>query len=71
MEREDALPTEGYMLDFLAPDFDAAERMGMLPALYEIHYPIGHFRISWTRREGSARISRMRSFVERYFATAT
>jgi 2-polyprenyl-6-methoxyphenol hydroxylase-like FAD-dependent oxidoreductase len=43
MEREDALPTEGYMLDFFGPGFDAAERMGFLPALYEIHYPIGHF----------------------------
>ncbi len=41
MERESELPTEGYMIDFLGPGFDAAERMGLLPALQEIHYPIG------------------------------
>jgi 2-polyprenyl-6-methoxyphenol hydroxylase-like FAD-dependent oxidoreductase len=42
MERADALPAEGYMIDFFGPGFDAAERLGLLPALSEIHYPIGH-----------------------------
>ena len=41
MERESELPSEGYMIDFLGPGFDAAERMGLLPALQEVHYPIG------------------------------
>jgi len=43
MEREDGLPSEGYMIDFFGPGFDAAERMGLLPALAEVHYPIERF----------------------------
>jgi 2-polyprenyl-6-methoxyphenol hydroxylase-like FAD-dependent oxidoreductase len=43
MEREGALPSEGYMIDFYGPGFDAAERMGLLPRLEQIHYPLQRF----------------------------
>ena len=42
MEREKKLRTEGYMIDFFGPGFDVAERMGLLPALEQAHYPVGH-----------------------------
>jgi 2-polyprenyl-6-methoxyphenol hydroxylase-like FAD-dependent oxidoreductase len=42
MERGPELRREGYMVDFLGPGFDAAERMGLLPALEKIHRPFGH-----------------------------
>lgn len=32
--------TEGYMIDFFGSGYDAAERLGLLPDLERIHYPI-------------------------------
>jgi 2-polyprenyl-6-methoxyphenol hydroxylase-like FAD-dependent oxidoreductase len=40
LEREGAVRTEGYMIDFFGPGFDVAERMGLLPALARAHYPV-------------------------------
>jgi 2-polyprenyl-6-methoxyphenol hydroxylase-like FAD-dependent oxidoreductase len=39
-ERSPGLRGGGYMLDFFGPGFDAAERLGLLPALARIHYNV-------------------------------
>jgi 2-polyprenyl-6-methoxyphenol hydroxylase-like FAD-dependent oxidoreductase len=41
LEQAPHLRDEGYMIDFFGSGFDAAERLGLLPALARIHYPIG------------------------------
>jgi 2-polyprenyl-6-methoxyphenol hydroxylase-like FAD-dependent oxidoreductase len=43
VERDHALPDEGYMMDFFGAGFDVAERMDLADALRAIHYPIDHF----------------------------
>ncbi len=45
VERDRALPDEGYMMDFFGSGFDAAERMGLADALHAIHYPIDRFEL--------------------------
>ncbi len=40
IEREPRLRTEGYMMDFFGSGWDVAERMGLVPQLRAIHYPI-------------------------------
>lgn len=40
VERSPALRDEGYMIDFFGSGYDAAERLGLLPELERIHYPI-------------------------------
>jgi 2-polyprenyl-6-methoxyphenol hydroxylase-like FAD-dependent oxidoreductase len=40
VEREPRLRTEGYMMDFFGSGWDVAERMGLVPQLRAIHYPI-------------------------------
>jgi len=40
IECEPALRREGYMMDLFGTGWDVAERMGLLPALREIRYPI-------------------------------
>jgi 2-polyprenyl-6-methoxyphenol hydroxylase-like FAD-dependent oxidoreductase len=42
MERARELRSGGYMIDFLGPGYDVAERLGLLPALAKIHRPFGH-----------------------------
>lgn len=42
MERQAAIPSEGYMVDFFGPGYDVAERLGLLDALAQIHHQIGH-----------------------------
>ncbi|HVX98061.1 MAG TPA: FAD-dependent oxidoreductase [Polyangia bacterium] len=42
MERSPRLRDAGYMIDFLGPGFDVAERLGLLPALAKIHRPFAH-----------------------------
>jgi 2-polyprenyl-6-methoxyphenol hydroxylase-like FAD-dependent oxidoreductase len=44
MERQPAIPSGGYMVDFFGPGYDVAERLGLLPELEKIHYPIGHLQ---------------------------
>jgi 2-polyprenyl-6-methoxyphenol hydroxylase-like FAD-dependent oxidoreductase len=31
---------EGYMIDFFGPGYDAAEAMGLLPAIHQVTYPV-------------------------------
>jgi 2-polyprenyl-6-methoxyphenol hydroxylase-like FAD-dependent oxidoreductase len=40
IERDKALRTEGYMMDFFGTGWDVAERMGLTERLRAIHYPI-------------------------------
>jgi 2-polyprenyl-6-methoxyphenol hydroxylase-like FAD-dependent oxidoreductase len=43
VEREPALPTEGYMMDFAGTGWDVAERMGLTDELRAVRYPIDTF----------------------------
>jgi 2-polyprenyl-6-methoxyphenol hydroxylase-like FAD-dependent oxidoreductase len=40
VERDHALRSEGYMMDFFGSGWDVAERMGLVPELRAIRYPI-------------------------------
>ncbi len=40
VEREPGLRTEGYVMDFFGAGWDVAERMGLVPQLRAINYPI-------------------------------
>lgn len=40
IERREGLRGVGHMMDFFAPGYDLAERMGLLGTLAQIHYPI-------------------------------
>jgi 2-polyprenyl-6-methoxyphenol hydroxylase-like FAD-dependent oxidoreductase len=40
IERAPGLRDDGYMIDFFGAGYDVAERMGLLPDLKQIHYPI-------------------------------
>jgi 2-polyprenyl-6-methoxyphenol hydroxylase-like FAD-dependent oxidoreductase len=40
VELAPALRSEGYMLDFFASGYDAAELMGLIPRLEELRYPV-------------------------------
>ncbi|HSD92129.1 MAG TPA: FAD-dependent monooxygenase [Methyloceanibacter sp.] len=43
VERDKGLRTAGYMMDFFGSGWDVAERMGLVPALRAIRYPIERF----------------------------
>ncbi|WP_396931066.1 FAD-dependent monooxygenase [Mycolicibacterium sp.] len=45
LERAPAPRTQGYMIDFFGPGFDAAEAMGLVPAIDEIAYPVDEVRL--------------------------
>jgi 2-polyprenyl-6-methoxyphenol hydroxylase-like FAD-dependent oxidoreductase len=45
VEREPALPADGYMMDFFGTGWDVAERMGLTDALRAIRYPIDKLEI--------------------------
>jgi 2-polyprenyl-6-methoxyphenol hydroxylase-like FAD-dependent oxidoreductase len=40
IEREDGPRVEGYMMDFFGSGWDVAQRMGLVPALEAVRYPI-------------------------------
>lgn len=40
LERAPGPRSQGYMIDFVGPGFDAAEAMGLLPAMSEVAYPV-------------------------------
>jgi 2-polyprenyl-6-methoxyphenol hydroxylase-like FAD-dependent oxidoreductase len=40
LERAPGPRSQGYMIDFFGPGYDAAEAMGLLPAINDIAYPI-------------------------------
>lgn len=70
-ERAGSLRDAGYMIDFFGPGYEAAERMGLLPRLAEIHYPIA--RLRFLDAHGEDRITlpypalRHRLFLDRHF----
>ena len=41
LERSPGPREQGYMMDFFGPGYDAAEQMGMLPAILDVSYDIG------------------------------
>jgi 2-polyprenyl-6-methoxyphenol hydroxylase-like FAD-dependent oxidoreductase len=51
IERDKALRTEGYMMDFFGSGWDVAERMGLVPELRAIHYPID--QLQFVNSEGA------------------
>lgn len=55
VERSPRLRDAGYMVDFFGPGFDVAERMGLLPALEKIHYPIA--RLAFVDGHGHEKFS--------------
>ena len=40
VERAPHLRDDGYMIDFFGSGFSVAQRLGLLPALESIHYPV-------------------------------
>jgi 2-polyprenyl-6-methoxyphenol hydroxylase-like FAD-dependent oxidoreductase len=44
IERDPAMRTEGYVIDFFGTGWDVAERMGLVNELQKITYPIHHLR---------------------------
>jgi 2-polyprenyl-6-methoxyphenol hydroxylase-like FAD-dependent oxidoreductase len=61
----------GYMIDFFGSGFDAAEKLGLLPELRRIHYPVA--RLVFLDHSGKERFSlpyktlRKRLFDDRHF----
>ena len=70
-EKSPHLREEGYMIDFFGPGFDAAERLGLLPELEVIHFPIAH--LVFLDSKGLEKLSlpyvsfRKRIFDDRHF----
>lgn len=71
VEQAPGLRDGGYMIDFFGSGFDAAEKLGLLPELQQIHYPIAH--IDFLDAGGKLRFSipykvlRKRVFRDRHF----
>lgn len=40
LEKAPAVRTQGYMIDFFGPGYDAAEAMGILPRIHELRYRV-------------------------------
>jgi 2-polyprenyl-6-methoxyphenol hydroxylase-like FAD-dependent oxidoreductase len=53
VERDPALRTSGYMMDFFGTGWDVAERMGLLDEIQRVRYPIE--RIEYVDRDGTPR----------------
>ncbi len=51
IERDPAMRTEGYMMDFFGTGWDVAERMGLLSDIADIHYPIDY--LEYVDRNGA------------------
>lgn len=71
VERAPCLRDDGYMIDFFGSGFGAAERLGLLPELESIHYPVD--RLAFVNPQGEERFSvpyaalRKRLFGDRHF----
>jgi 2-polyprenyl-6-methoxyphenol hydroxylase-like FAD-dependent oxidoreductase len=71
LERAPEPREEGYMVDFFGSGYDASEKMGLLPDLERIHYPIA--RLKFVDEGGYERLSlpyrtlRKRLFQDRHF----
>jgi 2-polyprenyl-6-methoxyphenol hydroxylase-like FAD-dependent oxidoreductase len=50
LERTERLRGEGYMIDFFGSGWDVAERMGLVPQLRALRYPVTELR--WINRDG-------------------
>jgi 2-polyprenyl-6-methoxyphenol hydroxylase-like FAD-dependent oxidoreductase len=70
-ERQDRLRGGGFMIDFFGPGYDVAERLGLLPALEQIHYPVAHLKLVDTFGHVSTDMAyatlRRRLFHDRHF----
>ena len=55
LEKAPRLRDEGYMIDFFGSGYDAAERLGLLPAIARVHYPVG--RLAFLGADGHERFS--------------
>ncbi len=55
LEKAERLRDEGYMIDFFGSGYDAAERLGLLPAIARVHYPVA--RLAFLGGEGRERFS--------------
>ncbi|SDM29733.1 FAD-dependent oxidoreductase [Allokutzneria albata] len=55
VERAPSPRTQGYMIDFFGPGYEAAERMGLLPRLHELGYRVP--RASYVDEDGRVRAS--------------
>ncbi|MEU7830818.1 MULTISPECIES: FAD-dependent monooxygenase [unclassified Nonomuraea] len=53
LERSPGPRTQGYMIDFFGPGFDAAEAMGVLPRLHEVGYVVT--KMTYRDEEGRRR----------------
>jgi 2-polyprenyl-6-methoxyphenol hydroxylase-like FAD-dependent oxidoreductase len=53
IERDPALRTEGYMMDFFGTGWDVAVRMGLDGEIRDVHYPIGY--LEYIDKEGHPR----------------
>jgi 2-polyprenyl-6-methoxyphenol hydroxylase-like FAD-dependent oxidoreductase len=71
VERSPGLRDDGYMIDFFGSGFAIAERLGLLPDLEAIHYPVQ--RLTFVNEGGEERFSvsyaplRRRLFGNRHF----
>lgn len=71
VEKAPGLRSEGYMIDFFGPGFDACGRLGLLPDLERIHYFIAN--VAFADANGGDRLSlrypvmRKRLFGDRHF----
>ncbi|MFC4075635.1 FAD-dependent monooxygenase [Salinithrix halophila] len=57
VEKAPKLRTEGYMIDFFGPGYEVAEKMGLLPELEAIHYPIQSVKFLHVQGEEKLSIS--------------
>jgi 2-polyprenyl-6-methoxyphenol hydroxylase-like FAD-dependent oxidoreductase len=70
-EKAGKLRDEGYMIDFFGSGYEAYERLGLLPELDRIHYPVD--RLTFVDARGHERFSlpypalRKRLFEDRHF----
>jgi 2-polyprenyl-6-methoxyphenol hydroxylase-like FAD-dependent oxidoreductase len=55
LEKAHRLRDEGYMIDFFGSGYDAAERLGLLPAVARIHYPVA--RLAFLSGDGHERFA--------------
>jgi len=55
LEKAARLRDDGYMIDFFGSGYDAAERLGILPAIARVHYPVG--RLAFLGADGHERFS--------------
>jgi 2-polyprenyl-6-methoxyphenol hydroxylase-like FAD-dependent oxidoreductase len=65
VERAPRLRDEGYMIDFFGSGYDAAERLGLLPELSALHYPIA--RLAFVDGRGRERFSLSYPAMRRLF----